>query len=138
MKLSMQSSKSGKGSSSKGSKCMSFNPSTCTSLPGLLCFASFCLGYFKHRRQAAMYLNLTLPFLLVQSTPTHHPMTKPFHQLPSTLCACDVCLVLVGLVACGEQELIFKQYKFVRSVTGVVHHNNCQDNPVFRRRVDKN
>ncbi len=42
----------------------------------------FSPSYFKHMRPVTRRQNPTLPLPSIQSTPTHHPATKPFHQLP--------------------------------------------------------
>ena len=65
-----------------------------TRLLGLLCFASIRLEYLailntkdKVLSKVGTYLNPTLLLLLFQSTPTHHPTTKPFYQSPQhTVC----------------------------------------------------
>ena len=50
----------------------------------------------------------------------------------------DICLVLVGLVACGERWPIFERYTFVTSITGAVHHDSHQDNNAFMQESMEN
>ena len=81
----------------------------CMVLLGLLCFASFRLGIFKHKRQVARYLNVSLPLLLVPSTPTY-PLSN------------DQGLSSVASAHC-TLAMFFEHYKFVTFVTGAV----CRD-----------
>ena len=91
-----------------------------TSLLGLLCFASFCLAILNTKDQALGTQNRPPPFRLFDQPLTIVRRPSLCTSRLSTLNACDVCLGLVGLVACGERWPMFGRHNFVTFVMQVV------------------
>ena len=91
-----------------------------TSLLGLLCFTSFCLAILntKYKSQVPETNPPTSACLMDPLPIIQQP--GPFISCLSALYACNVCLSLVGLVACGKWWSIFECYNFVTLMTQAV------------------
>ena len=94
-----------------------------TSLLGLFCFASFWLAILNTKDQSLGTWHQPSRFHLLYWPLPIVRRPKPCTSCLSTLYACNTCLGLVGLVACGKRWPIFGCHNLVTFVMQAV----CRD-----------